>query len=42
MANTTVNYTDAQVEMIVEMYNELGNDGLEEIASAVNTTDIWH
>jgi hypothetical protein len=36
MANTTVNYTDAQVEMIVEMYNGLGNDGLDEIAAAVS------
>ncbi len=35
MANTTVNYTEAQVEMIVEMYNGLGNEGLDEIAAAV-------
>lgn len=31
----TVNYTDAQVSQVVEMYAELGNDGLEEIAAAV-------
>ncbi len=31
----TVNYTDDQVSKVVEMYAELGNDGLEAIAEAV-------
>ena len=34
--NTTVNYTDAQVATITEMYSELGNEGLEDIAAAVS------
>lgn len=31
----TANYTDAQVEQIVQMYQELGNDGMETIAETV-------
>lgn len=31
----TANYTDAQVEQIVEMYATLGNDGLQDISDAV-------
>jgi len=35
---TTSNYTDEQVTQITEMYAELGNDGLEDIAAAVEKT----
>jgi len=33
---TTVNYTDAQIAQMTEMYAELGNEGLEDIATALN------
>ena len=32
----TANYTAAQVESLVEMYAELGNEGMEQIAQALN------
>jgi hypothetical protein len=32
----TANYTDMQVGRMIEMYNELGNEGLEEIAAALS------
>lgn len=32
----TANYTDAQVEKLVSMYAELGNEGLDEIATALS------
>lgn len=32
----TANYTDAQVEKLVNMYQSLGNEGLDEIATALN------
>ena len=31
----TVNYTDDQVAMATEMYQELGNEGLEQIADKI-------
>ena len=31
----TPNYTDEMVETAVQMYQELGNDGLDEIAEAI-------
>lgn len=34
-AKTKVNYTEEMVETILRMYAELGNDGMEQIASAV-------
>ena len=37
MAKNT-NYTDDQVQSITEMYNELGNDGLDQIAESVSKT----
>lgn len=37
MATTkTANYTDMQVARMIEMYNELGNEGLDEIAHALS------
>lgn len=33
---TTVNYTDAQIAQMTQMYAELGNEGLEDIATALN------
>lgn len=36
MATTkTANYTDAQIETMVSMYEELGNEGLEAIGEAI-------
>ena len=34
----TVNYTPEQVSKMLEMYNELGNDGIEEIAAVLQKT----
>jgi len=34
-AKKTVNYTDDQVTKMVEMYEALGNDGLDEIAEQI-------
>ena len=34
----TANYTDEQVQSITDMYNELGNDGLDQIAESVSKT----
>lgn len=34
----TANYTDEQIDTISAMYQELGNDGLDEIASEVGKT----
>lgn len=34
----TANYTDEQIDTIAAMYQELGNDGLDEIASEVGKT----
>ena len=31
----TANYTAEMVDSIIEMYNELGNDGLDEIADSI-------
>ena len=31
----TVNYTAEMVDSMIEMYNELGNDGLDEIADSL-------
>ena len=31
----TVNYTPAQIEKMVELYEELGNDGLDQIAEQI-------
>jgi hypothetical protein len=41
MADTkkTVNYTDAQIATMTEMYAELGNEGLEEISNAIGKTE---
>ena len=35
---TTVNYTDAQIATMSEMYLELGNEGLDEIAQRLGKT----
>lgn len=35
-AKTKVNYTDEMVQTILDMYAELGNDGMEQIAQAVH------
>jgi hypothetical protein len=32
----TANYTEAQVAQLIELYSELGNEGLEDIATALN------
>lgn len=37
-AKKTVNYTDAQIEKMGEMYAELGNEGLDQIAEALGKT----
>jgi len=31
----TVNYTDAQIAQAIEMYQEVGNDGLDQIADTI-------
>ena len=35
MAEARANYTDEMVETAVSMYEELGNDGLDQIAEAI-------
>lgn len=37
-AKKTVNYTDAQIAQMLEMYAEHGNEGLEDIATALGKT----
>lgn len=34
-AKTTTNYTDEMIDRITEMYEEMGNDGMDQIAEAV-------
>lgn len=35
MAEPKVNYTDSMVEQMLQMYAELGNDGIEQIAQTL-------
>lgn len=35
----TVNYTDAQLDTLRSMYAELGNEGMEQIASALGKSE---
>jgi len=34
----TANYTAEMIDSMIEMYNDLGNDGLEEIAESLDKT----
>ena len=34
-AKTTTNYTDEMIDRITEMYEDMGNDGMDQIAEAV-------